>query len=65
VRLKVDLSDFKDRESAKISELFKVRGIPSFVFLGPDGKELGRITGYASVSSLVAEIKRILLGGEK
>lgn len=63
VRLKVDLSDPGNTESQRASEMFKVREIPTLIFLGPDGKELGRIRGFGSTSFLLAEIQRILSRG--
>ncbi len=65
VRLKVDLSDLTNAESRRASDVFKVRELPTLLFLGPDGKELGRITGFRGTSFFLSEIKRILSGGER
>ncbi|MEN3009578.1 MAG: thioredoxin family protein [Candidatus Bipolaricaulaceae bacterium] len=59
-RFKVDLSDPWDTQSRRIAELYKARGLPTLLFLGPEGKVLGRLIGYGGVTALYREIQRIL-----
>lgn len=61
-RFKVDLSDFRDPRGLEVQKLYKVRALPTILFVGSDGKEIGRVTGYHSAPHLYGEIKRILAG---
>ncbi|MCX7843948.1 MAG: thioredoxin family protein, partial [Candidatus Bipolaricaulota bacterium] len=61
-RFKVDLSDPRDTQSQRIADLYKAKALPTLLFLGPGGKELGRIRGYGGVTVLYREIQRILEG---
>lgn len=61
-RFKVDLSDPRDTPSQRIADLYKAKALPTLLFLGPGGKELGRIRGYGGVTVLYREIQRILEG---
>lgn len=64
VRLAVDLSYLRG-EAKKVADLYRVKGVPTLLFLDSQGNELGRITGYRGTSSLLREIQRILEGGGK
>jgi len=64
VRLVVDLTR-PGGEAKKVADLYKVRALPTLLFLDAQGNELGRISGYRSTSSLLREIKKILEGSEK
>lgn len=47
-RVKVDLTTEDNTETQNAVELFKIEGVPTILFLGPDGKEIRpmRTTGY-------------------
>ena len=62
-RLEVDLT-VRRGETKQIADQYRVRGVPTLLFLGPDGTEIGRITGYSSTRDLLQRIRDIL-GGER
>jgi len=64
VRLVVDLTLFGG-EAAEVAHRYRIRAVPTLLFLDAQGNELGRISGYRSTSSLLWEIRKILEGGEK
>ena len=47
-RVKVDLTKEDDAATQASVDLFKIEGVPTILFLGPDGKEIKamRTTGY-------------------
>lgn len=47
-RLKVDLTQFDSEEAEALRERYNVAGVPTIVFLGPDGEEVreARVVGY-------------------
>lgn len=46
-KLKVDIADNFIDEKLKFSRAIAVRSLPTTIFLGPDGKEIGRLVGSA------------------
>jgi len=64
VRLVVDLTS-PGGEAAKVANQYRVRVLPTLLFLDSQGNELGRITGSRSASFLLQEMRRILEGGAK
>jgi thiol-disulfide isomerase/thioredoxin len=64
VRLVVDLTS-PGGEAAKVANQYRVRVLPTLLFLDSQGNELGRITGSRSASFLLQEMRRILEGGTK
>ena len=46
-KLKVDIPDNFIDEKLKFSRAIAVRSLPTTIFLGPDGKEIGRLVGSA------------------
>jgi len=64
VRLVVDLTS-PGGEAAKVANQYRVRVLPTLLFLDSQGNELGRITGSRSASFLFQEMRRILEGGAK
>ena len=40
------LSDALTQQNDKLQEQFKIEGFPTLIVVSPDGKELGRMTGY-------------------
>lgn len=46
-KLKIEISDAFIDDKLKYSRAIGVRSLPTTIFLGPDGKEFGRLTGSA------------------
>ncbi len=56
-RLKVDLTRYESEHSKELRERFKVRGVPTIVFLGTDGLELDRSVGYVNSELFLKQIE--------
>ena len=52
------MSAEEKQRNRKLAEEFKVRGFPTTVLLGADGRELGRISGFAK--DYVARLSKML-----
>ncbi|MCI0446818.1 thioredoxin family protein [bacterium] len=46
VRLKVDFTHYDSPDAQALQKQFNIMGVPTILFLGPDGKELDRVTGF-------------------
>jgi len=59
---KVDLTNAESPDVAAISQRYSVRGVPTIVFLGPDGAEVGaaRVEGFVNAAEFV---KRLQVAG--
>ncbi|MBI1977766.1 MAG: thioredoxin family protein [Candidatus Omnitrophica bacterium] len=59
VRLKVDATDPDTKEVLEPIERFEILGVPTVLFLGPDGKEISdtRITGFVSAKEFVEVVQ--------
>ncbi|MCX7751119.1 MAG: thioredoxin family protein [Candidatus Bipolaricaulota bacterium] len=61
VRLKVDLSDWRNPAVREAERTWRVSSLPALVFLAPDGREVGRIVGYSS--RFLTELRAVVGGG--
>ncbi len=61
VRLKVDLSRFDSPEAQVIRERFDVAGVPTIVFLGPDGAEIAseRVVGFLGPKPFLERVRAV------
>lgn len=59
-RFKVDLTQFDSPESDVLRKKFNISGVPTIVFLKPDGKEADsfRIVGFVSPKEFLAKLKQ-------
>ncbi len=63
VVLSVDLSDWDSPEEVDLRRRFKIRGVPTLVFIGPDGRERTELRLVGAAPPVVLEKKfRALLG---
>lgn len=46
VKLKVDLTHFDSQDAQQLQQQFKIMGVPTILFLGSDGRETDRVTGF-------------------
>jgi len=62
LRLKVDLTVFDSRESEAIRKKFNISGVPTIVFIRPDGTEAidSRIVGYVSPKEFIGYLKQAM-----
>lgn len=51
-----------EKEGKVLSQKYKVSAYPSFVFVTPDGREMGRIVGYCEPKPFVNKVKTIIEG---
>lgn len=61
VRLKVDLSDWRDPTAREVQRTHRVTALPTVVLFDSQGKEIGRITGYSTrwASELLALVRGV------
>jgi thiol:disulfide interchange protein DsbD len=59
VRLKVDLTHFDSPEAENLRKQFSIAGVPTIVFLGPDGEEVPgtRVVGYLPPDEFLERIR--------
>ncbi|MBN1271983.1 MAG: protein-disulfide reductase DsbD [Candidatus Aminicenantes bacterium] len=62
IMLKVDLTDRKDATIRHLRTKFDIRGVPTYVFLKPDGTEMKslRIVGFVKPENLRERMERVL-----
>ncbi len=62
VTLKVDLTDWKSDKAEALRKKFRIQGVPTLVFIGPDGRERSefRVVGAAPAEFLIDHLKRFL-----
>jgi thioredoxin:protein disulfide reductase len=62
VMLKVDLTSTEDSKAGALREKYQVKGVPTFVFLRPDGKEIAdlRGTGFESRDVFLEKMNKAL-----
>jgi len=56
--------DYDSTEGVIIRSQYEVKGTPTFLFLGPDGKLINRAEGYQGISSLTGFAKNIQVDGK-
>ena len=56
---KVDLTNAESPQAAEVSQRYSVRGVPTIVFLGPGGAEVGaaRVEGFVNASEFVKRLE--------
>ena len=61
IRLKVDLTHFDSPESEAIRKQYNIAGVPTIVFLAPDGQEQGhaRVVGYLPPDQFLERLKSV------
>ena len=50
----------KTSEGRELAENYNIRGVPTILFVGDSGDELGRIVGVPSEKNLVKKIEKLL-----
>ncbi len=55
--VKVDLTD-ETPEERGVRERFRVVGVPTVIFLGPQGEERGRLLGYVNAQDFLAALRQ-------
>lgn len=67
VMLRSNLTTDKDPVIKELYRRYQVRGVPTYVILGPDGKELSdfRLVGFEPKKDFLARLKKALDGGKK
>jgi thioredoxin:protein disulfide reductase len=72
VRLKVDVTRFDDLGNQKLFEEFRVLGVPTILFLNPEGKEIesARVSGFIPPEEFLAllnspEFRSAISGGSR
>jgi thiol:disulfide interchange protein DsbD len=60
--LKVDLTSADDPKSTVLQQKYQIQGVPTLVFLKPDGKEMAelRVTGFEPKDVFLPKMKRAL-----
>ena len=60
VRLKVDLTNYESPEAEQVRERFGVSGVPTVIFLGPDGSEVPRtrVVGFVGADEFLTRVER-------
>lgn len=56
MRPEIIISKIDVEEDDEMAEKYKVRGLPTLIFIGTDGKEQGRNVGRVTVQELLATI---------
>ena len=63
IMLKLDLTSTEDPKSEALREKYEVKGVPTLIFLRPDGREISdlRGTGFESKDAFLGKMNRALL----
>lgn len=61
LKLKVDLTRYNSTETKELRQKFNISGVPTIVFLGPDGREVPgtRIVGYLPVDEFIKRMQPV------
>lgn len=61
VRLKVDLTNFESPEAEELRRRYEIAGVPTIVFLGPDGEEVeeARVVGFLNPKQFLQRIEKV------
>lgn len=61
VRFKVDLTNFDSEESNQLREQFNIVGVPTIVFIGPNGREVNsaRVIGFLSPEEFMEQVNKV------
>jgi len=60
-RFKVDMTNYESETSQKLRDTFNVAGVPTIVFIGPDGEEIddARVVGYLNAGSFMERVNML------
>jgi len=60
-RFKVDMTNYESETSQQLRETFEVAGVPTIVFIGPDGKEIeeARVVGFLNASRFMERVNML------
>lgn len=60
-KLKVDLTRYESERSTKLRKQFEVMGVPTIVFIGPDGEEVkdARVVGFLNPESFLEKVNKV------
>ncbi len=61
VRLKVDMTNYESEEAEQLRREYDIAGVPTIVFLGPDGEEVdeARVVGFLNAENFKERIERV------
>jgi len=61
-RFKVDMTNYESEASQNLRDTFNVAGVPTIVFIGPDGEEIkdARVVGYLNAGSFMERVNMLL-----
>lgn len=61
VRLKVDLTNYDSPEAEELRRRYEIAGVPTIVFLGPDGEEVedARVVGFLNPEQFKERIEKV------
>jgi thiol:disulfide interchange protein DsbD len=60
-RFKVDMTNYESESSQQLRETFEVAGVPTIVFIGPDGEEIenARVVGFLNANSFMERVNML------
>lgn len=61
-RFKVDMTNYESETSQNLRDRFDVAGVPTIVFIGPDGEEIedARVVGYLNANSFMERVNMLM-----
>ena len=61
-RFKVDMTNYESEASQNLRDTFNVAGVPTIVFIGPDGEEVkdARVVGYLNAGTFMERVNMLL-----
>lgn len=61
-RFKVDMTNYESEASQNLRDTFDVAGVPTIVFIGPDGEEIeeARVVGYLNAGSFMERVNMLM-----
>jgi len=66
-RFKVDMTNYESEASQNLRERFNVAGVPTIVFIGPDGEEISdaRVVGFLNAESFMERVNMLLKAADE
>jgi len=60
-KLKVDLTHYESEQATELRNRFDVKGVPTIVFIGPDGKEIkeARVVGFLKPDPFLEKVRKV------
>lgn len=61
-RFKVDMTNYESDTSRELRDRFEIAGVPTIVFIGPDGEEIydARVVGYLNANRFMERVNMLL-----